>query len=230
MFFYSQSDAAAASRLIGGITYTANTVGSAGNNIAITHVQGAAATSGTKATTSIVHSGNSGPPMNMMTSANFTVTAKNAGTSGNRLRIAFSGFGIAGGAATYSANQVGGTKDVITVPGSSPTLAQIRQSLAASPASTYVDVSAISGVAPTGGMFVSGVTYDLSGGTAAVSAESTAVTVNTPTAITVRIAAAEFDVATVAAVVNAAGTSVTASGTGTITDKNITLLLQGGAD
>lgn len=213
MFFYSQSDAAAASRTIGGITYTANTVGSAGNNIAVTHVQGAAASAGTKASRTFVHASMSG-------SANLVVTAKNVGTAGNSIAINFQN------GAFNSASVSGNTITVTTqIPGSI-TLGDLRTALL-NGASSLVDVSSV-----TGNSALSYATFNgnLSGGTNSVSAESTAVTVNTPTAITVRIAAAEFDVATVVAVVNAAGTSVTASGTGTITDKNITLLLQGGAD
>ena len=48
MFFYGEnlSNPVAAFGTLGGVTYTANTVGSAGNNITVTHTAGAAGSAG----------------------------------------------------------------------------------------------------------------------------------------------------------------------------------------
>lgn len=219
MFFYRQSSAVAASRTIGDVTYTANVAGSAGNNIAVTHTPASAGSAGTKASRTFNHASMSG-------SASLVVTAKNVGTSGNSIAINFQSSAMSG---SDSASVFGNTITVTTSTAGSITLGSLRTVLLNN-ASSLVDVSNVTGNSNLRYTTFNG---NLSGGTNSTPAESTAVIVgaNDPnaTAITVRIQSGAT-VETVAGIVNAASSSISASGTGSVSDTNITLLLQGGAD
>jgi hypothetical protein len=222
MFFYGESIAAAATNSLGGVTYTAKTVGSAGNNITITYVQGAAGTAATSA--SRILTAGSGANMGQL-----SVSAKTAGTAGNNINITFS----FSGALTVNVN--GNTISVGY--GATTTLNDVKNALNANSSVTNkIIVGSITNASATG-MFSGGF---LSGGTNAVAEEPTAVTDGNgnlnATAITVRIAASQSIsggnnyVPTLVGIVNAAGTSVTASGTGDLTTKTGAVALSGGSD
>jgi hypothetical protein len=218
MFFYGESIASAAFGSLGGITYTANSAGTSGNSITITHTQGAAAVSAVKASKTFA----SGMVPN---NYSFTITAKTAGTIGNGYSIIFTVDNLLP-INSASANTSGSS---ITVRyRGTPTASQVATAITNSTGTKIVDVGAVTN-GNTAFNFT-GANGNLSGGVNAVNAETTAVTVSTATAITVRIAAAETDVANVVTVVNDADTSVTASGTGSISAKTGSVTLSGGSN
>jgi hypothetical protein len=163
--------------------------------------------------------------MGQLSFGTFQVSALNTGTGGNNISIIFQLGGVG-----VSAIKTGNT---ITVshPGTI-TVSQLHTALS-SVATGLIAVGAISG---NGSLSFSPLpnSGNLSGGTNAVTAETTAVIVGggdlNATSITVRIAAAETDIAVVVSVVNDAATSVTASGTGSIGAKTDSVALIGGSD
>jgi hypothetical protein len=219
MFFYRQSELAAAVGSLGGVTYTAKIAGSAGNSITITYVQGAAGTAATSASRILTV----GMGQNM---GQLSVSAKTAGTAGNSINITFSFSGA------LTVNVTGNTISVGY--GGMTTLNDVKNALNANSSVTNkIIVGSITNGNATG-TFSGGF---LSGGTNAVAEEQTAVTDGNgnlnATAITVRIAASlslTNGVATIVNTVNGANTSVTASGTGDLTTKTGAVALSGGSD
>lgn len=227
MFFYRENNSAAAFGSLGGITYTAKATGTVGNNTTITHIQGSAAVAGTKASLTI----SAGTPPNTTT---FTLTARNIGTSGNIIIdyqsavLAFNN--------TAQASYNAATNRIIVQYRGTPNISAVRTAInnAAGPSAGInyvVDVGVLSG---TDRLMSSFVDTQLTGGVNAAAAETTAVTVGASnlnaTSITVRIAAAETNIANVVSVINAAGTSVSASGTGSVTSRTGNITLSGGLD
>jgi hypothetical protein len=220
MFFYKQNDPVAAFGSLGGVTYTAKAAGTAGNSITVTYVQGAAGVAAVKASKTITST----------TGGSMVITAKTAGTGGNGIT-----FNFTPGPSLSVQSVVGQTVNITYVLNSS-TLSALRTLLTSNVNITnLVDVGAITGA----GVFVpwSSPNNKLTGGVDAVAAEPTAVTVGGgnlgATAITVRIAASlslANGVPTIVGIVNAAGTSVTASGTGNLTTKTGAVTLSGGTD
>jgi hypothetical protein len=198
---------------LGGITYTAILP----NNIAVTHTQG---TTLSQATISLA-----------ATSLTLTLTADSVagyvGTSANGKTVTFlfnqisNSISVDGsgnitinrtGLVTAVSNNLTNLVSYINTSANWP-LSSKKITASAAPSSTATLIS-------TSGTFLNG-----------TDTQATAVTTNTTTAVAVRIAAAETNVANVVTAVNSVpALAVTASGTGSITSKTGTLNLLAGAN
>lgn len=211
---------------LNGIAYSAKTAGAAGNNINITTFAGAAAIpTGTGAVTLASSTGTS----------YFSIEAKTAGSGGNEYRI--TAYLNAQSAATY-ATYDSSTKRIEIYDSTNALFSctTVRNALLANSTITSLfNIGAITGTAGasiatfnTAGTQIS--TYDAYfGGGSTIPEETTALTVNTATNQTIRIAASETSRANVVTFINNNSAHITATGTGTITSKTGTIKLSGGA-